>query len=137
MFIMIWGETMTKCVLLSFGLVLVASGLAPTTTRADDKSDALIGKWVPASGKEKSTFVVFTKDGIMTYTFGPKDEMTWQGKYKVIDEKKIEVEWTAETLKKNNLLSDKPKKVSYKLIGDDLEFDPALANIKKNWSRSK
>ncbi len=105
--------------------------------RGDDKADAIVGKWVPASGAEKDKFVDFSKDGIMTYKFGPKDGMTWTGKYKIIDEKTIEVEWTEETLKKDNFLSNKPKKVPFKLKGDDLEFDPALAKIKKNWSRSK
>jgi len=122
--------------LLSLGLLLVASGLAPAQT-GNTASELIVGKWVPASGKEKGTFVEFTKDGEMTYTFGTKEDMTYKGKYKVLSEKMVEVEWTEETLKKNNLLSKKPKKVQLAVTKEQLTFDPALVNIKKKWMREK
>jgi uncharacterized protein (TIGR03066 family) len=114
--------------------ILLLQGEAPAQNKA---AEMLVGKWTPASGKEKGTFVAFTADGEMTYTFGKKDDMTYKGKYKVLD-KKIEVEWSEETLKKNNLLPKQPKAVPYSITKGVLIFDPStLVNVKKTWIREK
>src|SRR5262245_4002013 len=122
-------------ILVSLSLLLIAWGSAPA---GDQKTaDLLVGRWVPASGKEKGTFVEFTKDGSMTYTFGTKDEFTLVAKYKVVDEKTLEVEWTEESLKKNTLLNPKPKKAQVSVSKNELTFDPMLLKIKKKWVRGK
>lgn len=124
--------------LLSLCAVLAACGILPQQAKCDDSTaDRIVGKWVPASGKEKDTFVEFTKDGELTYAFGTADERIYKGKYKVIDDKTVEVEWTEETLKKNNFLSKKPKKVKMSLTKDAMTCDPLGTIAKKNWVRSK
>jgi uncharacterized protein (TIGR03066 family) len=124
-----------RATILAAALVLFASPLGRAA--ADDKAaDLLVGKWVPASGKEKDIFVEFTKDGMMTYTFGTKDGMTHKGKYTIIDDKTIEVEWTEDTLKLDKFLPKKPTKVKFSVSKDELQFDPALHNLKKTWKRA-
>ena len=112
--------------------------LCLTAAAADEKAAALLaGKWVPASGSEKGTFVEFGQDGVMTYTFGKKEDMTYHAAYKVINDATIEIKWDEETLKKNNLLSKEAKRAKYAISGDRLTFDPILHNIKKIWKREK
>jgi hypothetical protein len=124
----------SRMTILAAALFLFASPLGRAAV--DEKaSDLLLGKWVPANGKEKGTFVEFTKDGMMTYTFGTKDDMTHKGKCTIIDDKTIEVEWTEDTLKLDKFLSNKPKKVKYSVSKEELQFDPALHNLKKTWKR--
>lgn len=119
--------------------MLFACNFAPAGSTADEKAaDLIIGKWVPASGKEKAVFVEFTKDGAMNYTFGTTPNQMYQGKYRVINEKTVEVEWSQETLKKNEFLNKKPKKGPLQITKDTMTFDPTLVTKgKKKWVRAK
>lgn len=132
-------KTAISIQLLSVALLLIAFELAPGQDKdgGSKSAELIVGKWTPASGKEKGTFVAFTADGEMTYTFGKKDDMTYKAKYRLIGEKQIEVEWTEETLKKNNLLSKKAKTVPLSVTKDQLNFNPALMSVKKSWVREK
>ena len=59
------------------------------------------------------------------------------GFLKVLDDKTLEIQWTEETLKKNNILSKKPKKTSIVVSKDQMTFDPAMLNLKKFWKRAE
>jgi uncharacterized protein (TIGR03066 family) len=112
-------------IVLGWGLLLLGTAGAAADDKADKAAKMLVGKWEATvksnTGKEIKIQLEFTKDNKLVVSYsGVKVE----GKYKVVDEKTLEVERTfmGKTMKEKN---------EFKVTKDTLEMKGSRGQSQK------